>query len=46
MEAISKHYEAPTSTVVDLKFKGLICQSPEGIAGRGYEATDANPFGN
>ena len=27
MEAIDKTYEAPTTTVVDVKYEGVICQS-------------------
>lgn len=45
MEAISKHYEAPTTTVVDIKFEGLVCQSPDGVRGRNpYVPDDNNPF--
>lgn len=45
MEAIGKTYEAPTSTVVELKFEGIICQS-NGMDGRDpYTPTDENPFG-
>ena len=29
MEAIDKTYEAPTTTVVDVKYEGVICQSPD-----------------
>ena len=46
MEAINKPYEVPTTTIVDVKFKGILCQSPGGLGVRGgYEATDDNPFG-
>ena len=42
-----ENYEAPSTTVVDLKFEGLICQSPGGVGGRdGYTPDDDNPFGN
>lgn len=45
MEAISKHYEAPTTTVVDIQFEGLVCQSPDGVRGRNpYVPDDNNPF--
>ena len=45
MEAIGKTYEAPTSTVVELKFEGIICQS-NGMGNRDpYTPTDENPFG-
>ena len=30
MEAIYKSYEAPTTTVMDVKFGGIICQSGRG----------------
>ena len=30
MEAIYKSYEAPTTNVVYVKFKGILCQSPGG----------------
>ena len=47
MEAINKSYETPTTTIVDVKSGGIICQSPGGMKARGgYEATDENPFGN
>lgn len=29
MEAIDKSYESPTTTVVDVMFEGIICQSPD-----------------
>lgn len=46
MEAIYRTYEAPTTNVVYVKFKGILCQSPGGMGVRGgYEATDDNPFG-
>ena len=30
MEAIYRTYEAPTTNVVYVKFKGILCQSPGG----------------
>ena len=46
MEA-NKTYEAPTSTVVEVKFQGIICQSGgDGVGDRDpYTPTDENPFG-
>ena len=47
MDAVTKHYEAPTTTVVDIKFEDLVCQSPDGVRGRNpYVPDDENPFGN
>jgi len=47
MTAINKPYEAPITTVVDVEFEGLICQSPDGLRGRDpYAPKDNNPFGN
>ena len=47
MEAIGKTYEAPTSTVVEVKFQGIICQSGgDGVGDRDpYTPIDDNPFG-
>ena len=46
MEAIGKTYDAPTSTVVDLEFEGIICLSGDGMGNRDpYTPTDENPFG-
>lgn len=45
MEAIVKTYETPVSTIVELEFEGIICQSPNGMGGRDpYSASDENPF--
>ena len=45
--ASKDQYEALLTTVMDLRFEGIICQSPGGMGGRGgYESTDDNPFGN
>ena len=33
MEVIDRTYEAPSTTVVDVKFEGIICLSPGGVGG-------------
>lgn len=33
MTKVNKLYEAPSTTVVELKTQGIICQSPTGQAG-------------
>ena len=38
-------YEAPSTTHVDAKFEGVICQSGALGSRNAYEATDENPFG-
>lgn len=33
MESAKRAYEAPEITVVDVKFEGIICLSPDGVGG-------------